>query len=855
MKKLSLIIVMLLLITVFPQISFAENNCVIYVATTGSDTSGNGTISAPYATVNKAVAASRGYSGSKRIRIRGGKYPIASQINLNSRDNNLTIENYPGEDVAITGGKTIPFSAFTKVTDEAVLSRIIEKSGKDAVMQVYLPELGITSYGALKTIGFSWVSGSGYSPTLTCNSKYMEYACYPNEGYLLTDTVIKDGKNDPNGLAEVEFTIKDDRWKQWRNAEDPWALGFLCHDWADFSAPAKFNEASITSYVGNGNYYYALPNRRVKFYNLLEELDAPGEYYLNRKTGYLYIIPPEGIKPTDEFEFTSAEINGFVLSSCKNVTFQGITLKNLRRTGIYAEKCSNITINNCEFSAIGDWAIKAMNCPETVVKNSYLHDLSSGGIYIIAGDRPTLTPGNSLVENCRIERFMHYRRTYSPAVRLEGVGNKVSHCRMSDAPHEAVEFKGNNLIMEYCDIENVCNDTADCGAIYMGRDWTRRGCEIRYNYFHNIKSIDTTTGMKVQAVYLDDAFSSAKVYGNVIYKCSSVALYGGGRYNTFENNIVLECERPFVFDARCTTWMACGEGSTMMNNLKAMPYNTSEAWIKAYPELVGILDDEPQYPKHNTITGNIIYKTPDYQIDPLVYKYGTVDNNKQIYRITGFVDYANEDFTLKETSEIYNMLPDFPPIDFKIIGTYDFEYDNSSTVPRIVNPRLDEASVAGSPLTLTYNYSSGGFAEGNSKIEWFKKENGKFVKIPDENEKTLSTSIDEAGTEIYAEITPVNCEGVWGKKMRTNTVTLKRIPINNLVKISKTGTEVNLTNNSELIIPIGVFTPEYTTENGYKIMTSLKISAGSIAQGDILTYSSDKSIAMCTDSLEPINEN
>ena len=407
--------------------------------------------------------------------------------------------------------------------------------------------------------------------------------------------------------------------------------------------------------------------------------------------------------------------------------------------------------------------------------------------------------------------------------------------------------------MEYCDIENVCNDTADCGAIYMGRDWTRRGCEIRYNYFHNIKSINTTTGMKVQAVYLDDAFSSAKVYGNVIYKCSSVALYGGGRYNTFENNIVLECERPFVFDARCTTWMDWGEGSWIMRHLKAVPYNTSEAWIKAYPELVNILNDEPQYPKYNTIAGNIMYKTPGYQIDDLVYKYGTVEDNKEIYKISGFVDYANEDFTLKETSEIYKMLPDFKPIDFKNIGTYDFEYDNSSTVPKIVNPRLDEDAVAGNPLTLTYKYSSGGFAEGNSKIEWFKKEDGKFIKISNEYKKDLATSANEVGTEIYAEITPVNCEGVWGRKMRTNTVTLKRLPIKNFVEISKIGTEVNLTNNSELIIPIGVFTPEYTIENGYKIMASLKLSADSISQGDILTYSSDKSIAMCTDSLEPIN--
>lgn len=859
MKRFSVFILILAVLAMMPLNSFAQDG-VIYVATTGSDTLGDGSISAPYATLSKAVTASRSITGKKRIRIRGGQYPVNSTVNLGSRDNNLIIENYPGEYVEFSGGISIPFSAFTKVTDENVLDRIIEQSGKDSVMQVYLPDLGITDYGELMTIGFVWSGGSGYSPMLTYKDKYMDYARYPNDGYLMTETVIRDGsQNIVNNKSEVEVTVSTDRFKLWKNAEDPWALGFLKYDWADYSAEAKFLDESIVTYVAGGSSYGAVPNRRIKFFNLLEELDVPGEYYLNRSTGYLYIIPPEGITKSDEFVFTVNDKNIIYMNGCNGITIQGISFKNTRGMGFYAYNCKNITVDYCEFAAMGDWAINFYSISDSTIKNCYLHDLSSGGILLNGGDRNNLTPANCLVENCKIERFMNYRRTYSPAIMLgtsyyKSVGMKISHCEISDAPHEAIEFRGNDMVIEYTEIYNVCNDTADCGAIYSGRDWTMRGNKIMYNYIHDIKSINTTTGMNVQAVYLDDAFSSAEVYGNIISKCSSVALYGGGRYNTFENNIVLDCKKPFVFDARCTTWLNCGEGSEIMKNLKGVPYNTSEAWTGAYPELAGILDDEPQYPKHNTIMGNVIYNTPDYDINPLVFQYGTVKNNAQLRKSfikNCFVDYENGDFTLKEDSEIYKLLPDFEAVDFKSIGTYDYKYSNLSTVPKITNPSLNDNIVAGDKLTLNYGYVGDGFPEGDSKITWYIKNGSGFEKLSGENGKEISTNPDDVGLEIYAEIIPKNCEGVSGGIYKSNVISLKRKPVGELIEVDNLRTEVKLTNNSSFDIPILSFIPEYITDSGYRKMTSLEMSRLMLLPGGQQTLSASSKI-MCADSLESI---
>ena len=37
----------------------------------------------------------------------------------------------------------------------------------------------------------------------------------------------------------------------------------------------------------------------------------------------------------------------------------------------------------------------------------------------------------------------------------------------------------------------------------------------------------------------------------------------------------------------------------------------------------------------------------------------------------GFADYANKDFTLKDDSEVYKKIPDFPKLDFKNMGLSD----------------------------------------------------------------------------------------------------------------------------------------------------------------------------------------
>ena len=101
-------------------------------------------------------------------------------------------------------------------------------------------------------------------------------------------------------------------------------------------------------------------------------------------------------------------------------------------------------------------------------------------------------------------------------------------------------------------------ETHDVGAFYLGRNYTERGNVVRYNYFHHLGREGVKAEDLVQAVYLDDCASGTLVYGNVFYRAGRAAMIGGGRDNTIENNIFVECTPSVHVDARGLGWASSG---------------------------------------------------------------------------------------------------------------------------------------------------------------------------------------------------------------------------------------------------------------------------------------------------------
>ena len=494
MKKLICFILTIMTLLPAAAVSAKDPAVFLYVSQTGND-SWSGTFDYPLKTLETAIKLAEDISGTVVINIRQGTYHMTDTIKLTSRNSNLVIRAYPGENVLFTGGTEIPLSGFKKCTDAAFLDALIDKTYKDEVIYTNILDAGVTNLGKIMNQGFLNLGidqnymlndkSQGYAPTLSYDDKVLTIAKYPNEGYLYTETIIRPSGSSPyRHLTEIEYTLSDKRYQSWSKA-DVWAIGYFTHDWSDSTAPAKFTEKDTI--IGYST-YPAAANRRVSFFNIPEELDTPGEYYLDRSSGMLYLIPTPDMKMYKNLIFSSSEKTFFNISNAKNITFSSIKFSNTCGMGIYASRCEKIVIDNCEIACIGNAAVYFYKCYSSGVKNSYLHDLGSWGVFLCeCGDRKTLTPGNCFVTNCHIRTFSQYRRTYSPGIHLyNDVGSKVSHNEIHDAPHFAIRYEGNDMLFEYNDIYDVCQDTSDTGAIYTGRRYDTRGNIIRYNYFHDL---------------------------------------------------------------------------------------------------------------------------------------------------------------------------------------------------------------------------------------------------------------------------------------------------------------------------------------------------------------------------------
>ncbi len=564
----------------------------------------------PFATLERARDAIRALKkqgglpdGGVTVWLRGGTYTQLTPFELTAEDSGtpqspITYSAYRNEQVRLVGGKRV--TGWQRVNDDAVLRRL-PPAARGKVLVADLQAQGITDFGQMLRRGFGCSAAVPAGLELFYNGKPMPLARYPNEGWLKIATT-------PAGQQGGRFTCDDPRLRCWTEAKEVWVHGYWTWDWADsyervVSIDAEKGE--IVTAEPHGVYGYT-PGKRFRVLNLLEELDAPGEWYLDRENGLLYFYPPD--EGMGEAMVSLTEKPLITLNGVSHLRTERMTFEVCRATGIEMRGGQQNTIAGCTFRNIGTVGVVIEGGTGHKVVSCDFMDLGDGGIQVSGGDRNTLTPCQHEVLNCLFTRYSRWSRTYRPAVLVNGVGVRVAHCLMYDAPHNAILFGGNDHLFEYNEVHHVCTETGDAGAFYIGRDFTQRGTVIRYNYFHDIgKSLQADTFVDVMAVYLDDCASGITIFGNVFYKAGRAAMIGGGRDNTVENNIFVECEPSVHVDARGLGWASFwfdGRDSTLMDRLKAVPYQ-QPPWSERYPELVNILNDEPAVPKGNRIIRNI----------------------------------------------------------------------------------------------------------------------------------------------------------------------------------------------------------------------------------------------------------
>ena len=100
------------------------------------------------------------------------------------------------------------------------------------------------------------------------------------------------------GVVSDRFTYLDKRIENWQSHSDIWMHGYWYQEWADAYLKVKsFSKYDQHVLIEPPHSHYGYKKgARYRYLNVLEELDSPKEYYLDRENGVLYFWPPESQK-------------------------------------------------------------------------------------------------------------------------------------------------------------------------------------------------------------------------------------------------------------------------------------------------------------------------------------------------------------------------------------------------------------------------------------------------------------------------------------------------------------------------------------------------------------------------------
>lgn len=532
----------------------------------------------------------------------------------------------------------------------------------------------------------------GINRELYINGRRQQLSRYPKEGFLKLSDVIDAGDcleypvhtfhpawHDKRNHRPGEYVMDAEtaeRVKNWKHKESVWTYGYFGYDWASASCAVK--EFRAESFIPEQvSMFGAYKGARYYFLNVRDEL-SPGTWYIDRETRKLYIYPGFDISDAD-IELGGREGSVIKLDGTQYLTIEGFTVEGARGNGI--EGCAeHVTLHDLIVRACSGNGIK-LDGPGNAVSGCELYDLGEGGIVLKGGDRAALITGGSGADNNGIHDFGLLFPSYRPGVQLSGMGNYCTHNEIYSCPHSAVIYSGNDLVIEYNNIHDAVRCSGDAGAIYSGRDWTKRGCSVSYNCVYRIGGEESYP----DGIYFDDLLSGQTAHHNLLVDVGKYGfIIGGGRNNNIYNNIAAECGSHCLnFDSRgrdaylyggWAHYLVCGEDKPLWQNLRAMPYDSPE-WLEHYPELICFSadasnPDSPAFavnPSGCTVSGNLFIAPlgAHTRVFPDVFLYSKIDGNTYAaHQQDAGLEYGR--FRFMEDADALS----FDPLPLGLIGRY-----------------------------------------------------------------------------------------------------------------------------------------------------------------------------------------
>ncbi len=395
----------------------------------------------------------------------------------------------------------------------------------------------------------------GFLPRqLLCNGERQILARYPNfdakdplyGGWAFVDEFPAGGA--PEGhLWKRTMLVKPQDIRTWAHPEDVEIDIFAQYGWWNFIEPVASLDLQKRLLTLKKDCGYDLhPHNRYHFQNALEELDAPGEWFYDKREGMLYFWP---VKPVSECEVRLPTLESFfkVKAGAKKVTIQGLTLTGCHGTAITLDGAEDCVVERCIITQAGAFhgsGISVSTGRNVRVSRNEISFIGSNGIGLSGGDRKTLTGPGHVAEDNHIHHIGVFNKN-ACGISMYGVDNIARHNHIHDGPRMGVQMSGNNLIVEYNHLHHLCLETQDGGAIYTGgRDWiSSRGSKWQYNLIHDVVGCGQEAGDLKHpwftfGLYPDDNSGGLDIIGNIVYRVAHTPIHmHNARDCVVENNI------------------------------------------------------------------------------------------------------------------------------------------------------------------------------------------------------------------------------------------------------------------------------------------------------------------------------
>ena len=524
--------------------------------------------------------------------------------------------------VRILGGSAIPRTAFRPVADVGTRDRL-DASVRDAVR---VADVSDAVVGELKP----WTDhpdGSIPGPWLYHAGKAQTLARWPNADapdggwHGFTKTLENGGFGaDKKANAPAAFEFPGDRAARWRIDAGVWLTGYVTVDWhcdtiriASYDPATHAAKFAAVSHYGVGGLKGYPPRRRFFVQNLLEELDQPGEWYLDRAAKRLYWYPlPEAAD--DEIVLAQNLTPAFRLVNAAFVRIENIDFAYTHGgTVVRIEGGRRCLVKDCGFFNHGGTPV-AVDGTRHRVTGCEMRNLGGGAVSVSGGSVKALLPANNLVDRCTIDTFGQFQRTHGCGVTVSGCGNAVRHNRFFNSPDCALTYSGNEHLIADNEFGRVVQFSLDAGCIYTGHRAHWLGTILFGNYFHDFARTPDEAANR-SAIYFDDCDWGDDVIGNTFVNAGMAVLIGGGKLHGVYNNLMKDCRNGVHCDGRGRRWRATGNGSFYWNpkGVAFCRYRHAEdgidydfaPWSVVYPALREAMDDHPEYPGMNTVTGNV----------------------------------------------------------------------------------------------------------------------------------------------------------------------------------------------------------------------------------------------------------